>query len=66
MLTHLLVFRSAMTRQMRDLPDTFRATPRDFVQIPDSGSLGTGPNEPGDRREAAPETGGSAGAVPQR
>jgi hypothetical protein len=54
MLTHLLIFRSAMVRQMRDLPDAFRAMPRDFVRIlSDSG--GQCPNAAGDR-QAAPET----------
>lgn len=33
MLTHLVIFRSAMVRQMYDLPDAFRAMPRDFVRI---------------------------------
>ena len=33
MLTHLLIFRAAMVRQIRDLPDAFRAMPRDFVRI---------------------------------
>jgi hypothetical protein len=54
MLTDLLIFRSAMVRQMRDLPDAFRAMPRDFVQIlSDSG----GPCPNGAReRQATPET----------
>jgi hypothetical protein len=50
MLTDLLIFRSAMVRQMRDLPDAFRAMPRDFVRIlSDSGGpcLGT----PSDTRD---------------
>lgn len=33
MLTHLLLFRSAMVRPLRDLPDPFRARPRDFVPL---------------------------------
>jgi hypothetical protein len=55
MLTHLLIFRSAMVRQMRDLPDAFRAMPRDFVRIlSDSG--GPCPNGARDR-QAVPGTG---------
>ena len=45
MMTHLLIFRAAMVRQIRDLPDAFRARPRDFVRIAEPGSGGLGPNE---------------------
>lgn len=42
MLTHLVIFRSAMVRQTYDLPDAFRARPRDFVLISEPRSPGPG------------------------
>jgi hypothetical protein len=62
MLTHLVIFRSAMVRQTYDLPDAFRARPRDFVLISEPGSPGPSPNEAADCR-AAPELGGGADFV---
>jgi hypothetical protein len=45
MLTHLLLLRSAMVRPLRDLPDPFRARPRDFIPLA-SLSLATGAVDP--------------------
>jgi hypothetical protein len=33
MLTHLLLFRFAMVRPLREPPDPFRARPRDFIPL---------------------------------
>jgi hypothetical protein len=56
MLTHLVIFRSAMVRQTYDLPDAFRARPRDFVLISELGSPEACRND----HRAAPELGGAA------
>jgi hypothetical protein len=45
MLTHLLIFRAAMVRRRWDLPDAFRAMPRDFVRISRPGSRAPGLSE---------------------
>jgi hypothetical protein len=58
MLTHLVIFRSAMVRQTYDLPDAFRARPRDFVLISEPGRPGPGPDEAADYRAVA-ELGGA-------
>ena len=55
MLTHLVIFRSAMVRQRYDLPDVFRARPRDFVLISEPGSP-----EPGGDHRAATDLGRAA------
>ena len=59
MLMHLVIFRSAMVRQTYDLPDAFRARPRDFVRISEPGGPEPGRND----HQAAPELGGAADFV---